>query len=172
MDVTGIPEIVLRTMAVYLFLLAGVRLSGKREMGQLMPFELVLLLVLSNAVQNAMVGTNSSLTGGLVAATVLLALAWGLNLLSLRHPGLRRMLVGSPTLLIAHGQVQHRNLERERLTYDDLRQILREHDASDPSQVELAILEVDGHCSVIRVGGDEGAKTFVKTSRKFKRRHD
>jgi uncharacterized membrane protein YcaP (DUF421 family) len=167
----GAADIIFRTVTVYFFLLAGVRLCGKREIGQLMPFDFVLLLVLSNAVQNAMVGPDSSLGGGLVAAGVLLLLTLVLSFLGRRAPRLRRLLEGSPTTLIAHGAVLHRNLAREHLTFDELAQVLREHEVTDPAQVELATLEVDGNVSVIRREPDEGDVPyhFVKSRKRLRR---
>jgi len=149
-------QIALRTLIVYVFLLLGLRLTGKREVGQLTPIDLVLLLVISNAVQNAMVGPDTSLTGGLVAVAMLLGLNRLLAWLDWCCPGLRHYLEGQPTLLIQHGHVMHRNLDRERITIEELRAALREHEVADVSEVDLAMLEVDGTISVIRrtTGGD------------------
>lgn len=167
----AILDIIGRTTVVYLFLLIGVRLSGKREVGQLMPFELVLLLVLSNAVQNAMVGTDTSLIGGLIAALVLLLLTRALSYIGHHSPRCRRVLVGAPTILVAHGLILHRNLERENLTGEDLLQILREHEVSKPEEVELATLEVDGNVSVIRRASKKNDHLFVRTRRRLRRYH-
>lgn len=164
----SIADILVRTTTVYFFLLVGVRLSGKREVGQLMPFDFVLLLVLSNAVQNAMVGPNNSLWGGLVAAGTLLLLTRLLNLVGSHHPHMRRLLVGAPTVLVIHGLVQHRNLEREHICYDELMQTLREHEVSRPEEVELATLELDGNVSVIR-RKDNDTTHYVKTRRHLRR---
>ena len=147
---TILGQIALRTLLVYLFLLFGLRLTAKREVGQLAPFDLVLLLVISNAVQNAMVGPDTSLTGGLVAVAVLLALNRCLAWLDWRWPGIRRLLEGQPTLLVQHGQVMYRNLDRERISFEELQAALREHEVTQISEVGLAILEVDGTISVIR----------------------
>lgn len=167
----GITEIVFRTLTVYVFLLAGVRLCGKREVGQLMPFDFVLLLVLSNSVQNAMVGPDSSLGGGLVAAGTLLLLTMTLGRIGRRNPQIRRLLEGAPTTLIAHGMILHRNLEREGITDEELQQVLREHEVSAAQEVELATLEVDGNVSVIRRHDEAeppGAH-FVRTRRHLRR---
>ena len=162
-------DIVIRTVSVYLFLLIGVRLAGKREIGQLMPFDFVLLLVLSNSVQKAMVGPDNSLTGGMIAAATLLVLTLGLNSVGRRWPWIRRAMVGAPTVLILHGMVMHRNMEREGLSADELEQVLRQHECTSPEEVELATLEVDGHVSVIRRESDGPLPRYVKTRRRFHR---
>jgi uncharacterized membrane protein YcaP (DUF421 family) len=167
--VTPYLDIVLRTVVVYAFLLLGVRLSGKREIGQLMPFEFVLLLVLSNAVQNAMVGPNTSLGGGLVAAGTLLVLTHVLHVVGRRNSAFRRRLVGSPTTLIRHGHVLHQNLDHEQLSDEELAQTLREHEVASPSEVELAMLEVDGAVSVIRKKENHDFPHYVKTRRRLRR---
>jgi uncharacterized membrane protein YcaP (DUF421 family) len=170
-NLPGLAEIVVRTVTVYVFLLAGVRLCGKREVGQLMPFDFVLLLVLSNSVQNAMVGPDSSLAGGLVAAATLLMLTMALGRIGRRSPEIRRLLEGSPTTLIAHGMVLHHNLEEENMNDDELAQVLREHEVSDPREVELATLEVDGNVSVIRRRDDSEAPDmhYVRSRRRLRR---
>ncbi len=120
--------IALRTVIVYGVLLLGIRLAGKREIGQLTPFDLVVLLLVSNAVQNAMTGPDTSVTGGVVAASTLLLVNAGVAQLRIRSPRVRRFVVGIPVVLVAHGEVQYRNLQRERMTEDDLHQALRAHE--------------------------------------------
>ena len=145
-------SIVLRTTIVYLVILIGLRVTGKREIGQMAIFDLVMLLLIANAVQNAMVGPDTSLTGGIIAAAVLLAVNLLIARLRLYVPGLRRLVEGSPTLLVLHGEVLDRNLRREGLDQETLETALREHGISDLSEVEMAVLEVDGSISVIPVG--------------------
>mgnify|MGYP000268292099 CR=1 FL=1 len=151
----GVPawEIALRAAAVYLAVLLGLRLSGKRELGQMTVFDLVVLLLLANAVQNAMVGQDTSLTGGILAAGVLLVLNAAVARLRLGWRPLRRLLEGSPTLLVLHGQVLERNLEREGLDREVLEAALREHGVAGVAEVEMAVLEIDGSISVIPAGG-------------------
>jgi uncharacterized membrane protein YcaP (DUF421 family) len=145
-------SIVLRTTIVYLIILIGLRLTGKREIGQMATFDLVMLLLIANAVQNAMVGPDTSLTGGIIAAAVLLTVNFLIARLRLSVPGLRRLVEGSPTLLVLHGEVLGQNLRREGLDQESLETALREHGISDLSEVEMAVLEVDGSISVIPVG--------------------
>ena len=148
-------DIVLRTAAIYVAILIGLRLAGKREMGQMTVFDLVVLLLIANAVQNAMVGPDTSLLGGVLAAGVLLILNAGLARLRLRWPRLQRAIEGSPTLLILHGEVQSDNLRREGVDQETLQAALREHGVPDAAGVEMAVLETDGSISVV----PDGAQT-------------
>jgi uncharacterized membrane protein YcaP (DUF421 family) len=155
MFTSAIPlwDIVLRTAGVYVVILVGLRLAGKREIGQMTVFDLVVLLLLANAVQNAMVGPDTSLTGGLLAAVVLLSLNALVARLRLRWPALRRIVEGSPTLLVLHGEVIADHLRRERLDEETLEAALREHGVVKISDVEMAVLEIDGSISVVPTGG-------------------
>lgn len=145
-------SIILRTVAVYLALLLGLRMAGKRELGQMTIFDLVVLLLLANAVQNAMVGPDTSLTGGLIAAGVLLVLNVLIAQAGVRWPRLRRAVEGSPTLLVLHGEVLTRHLRREGIDEDELEAALREHGVSEVDEVEMAVLEIDGSISVVPMG--------------------
>jgi uncharacterized membrane protein YcaP (DUF421 family) len=145
-------DIVLRTAVVYLVVLAGMRLAGKREIGQMTVFDLVVLLLLANAVQNAMVGPDTSLIGGILAAGVLLILNALVARLRLRWPRLRRLVEGTPTLLMLHGEVIADHLRREGLDQETLEAALREHGVIDLSEVEMAVLEIDGSISVVPTG--------------------
>lgn len=150
LDPKVLLEIAARAAMVYAILLVGIRLTGKREVGQLTPFDLVLLLLISNAVQNAMTGPDTTVTGGLVAAATLLSLNYAVALVRMRFAPFRRFVEGVPVVLVSHGDVHHRNLARERMTPEELAAALREHDVADIDEVELAMLEVDGTVSVIR----------------------
>jgi uncharacterized membrane protein YcaP (DUF421 family) len=147
-------DITLRTTAVYAVILLGLRLSGKREIGQITVFDLVVLLLLANAVQNAMVGPDTSLAGGVLAAIVLLALSAIVIRARLRWPQLRRVLEGAPTLLVLHGQPIPEHLRREGLDEDALEAALREHGIARLRDVEMAVLEVDGSISVVPTGAE------------------
>ncbi len=142
-------DIVLRTTSVYVIILVGLRLAGKREIGQMTVFDLVVLLLLANAVQNAMVGPDTSLVGGIVAALVLLVLNSVVAQLRLRSPRLRRMVEGSPTLLVLRGEVIPLHLQREGIDQETLEAALREHGIAEISEVEIAVLEIDGSISVV-----------------------
>jgi uncharacterized membrane protein YcaP (DUF421 family) len=145
-------NIVLRAAVIYLVILVGLRLAGKRELGQMTVFDLVVLLLLANAVQNAMVGPDTSLAGGILAAVVLLVVNATVARLRLRWPRLRRMVEGSPTLLVLHGEVIADHLRREGLDQETLEAALREHGVVDLSEVEMAVLEIDGSISVVSTG--------------------
>jgi uncharacterized membrane protein YcaP (DUF421 family) len=143
-------DVAVRTAVVYLALLVGLRLTGKRQVGQFTPFDLLLLLLLANAVQNAMVGPDVSLLGGLVAAATLLALNGIVAALARRTKGAERLLEGTPTILIRHGGVLDQSLTQEGISREDLLRALREHGIDDPKLVRSAVLEVDGSISVLR----------------------
>ena len=148
-------SVVLRTAIVYVCLVLGFRFLGKREAGQLSTLDLVVLLVIANAVQNAMVGENTSIWGGITAVAVLLLADKSLGALKRRVPKLRTALEGEPTLLIRDGRVLREAMEREGIEVDELRQALREHGIADLEEVRLAVLETDGTISVVPRTGDE-----------------
>jgi uncharacterized membrane protein YcaP (DUF421 family) len=153
---SSLPDVALRTAIVYIFLILGIRISGKREVGQMSVLELVVILIISDAVQNSMVGENVSIWGGLVAATVLLTLDFVLRSLSLRRPRFRRAIQGEPRLLVRDGRVLDRALREEDISQDDVEAAVRAHGIERVDQVALAVLETDGSISVIpmeRSGG-------------------
>lgn len=143
-------DIALRTAIIYVVVLLGLRLTGKREVGQMSPFDLVLLLLIANAVQNAMTGPDTSVTGGLVAAATLL----GMNTLVTRVVGrsktARTLIEGTPTLLIRRGKILQEHLTQERISTEDLHQALRAHGVTRVEDVSLAVLEIDGSISVLK----------------------
>jgi len=143
-------EIVLRTSIVYAVILIGIRLAGKREVGQMTPFDLALLLLISNAVQNAMTGPDTSVSGGIVAAVTLLLLNAGVTRLVWKNKKVREVIEGMPTILIRHGKILEKNLDKERVTSDSLMQALREHGIGTIAEVSIAVLEIDGSISVLK----------------------
>ena len=143
-------QIALRTAIIYIVILAGLRLLGKREVGQMTPFDLVLLLLIANAVQNAMTGPDTSVTGGIVAAATLLLLNFLITRLAWRGKRVRQWVEGTPTLLIRSGKILSANLAKELITLDELEQAMREHGVARVEDVNLAVLEVDGSISVLR----------------------
>jgi len=143
-------QIVLRTGVIYLLVLIGVRLSGKREVGQMTPFDLTLLLLLSNSVQNAMTGPDTSLTGGAVAAATLLILNYAVGALSGANRRFRRLIQGEPSLLVHDGKPIEEHMAREHVSMDELHRALREHGINSCDQVALAVLEVDGSISCLK----------------------
>jgi uncharacterized membrane protein YcaP (DUF421 family) len=149
LDVSQLGDIVLRTVVVYIALLIGIRVAGKRELGQMSPFDLVVILIIANAVQNAMVGADTSLTGGLVAAFTLLLINWVVGRLRLRYHWLDRDITGHATLLVNNGHYIDRNMRREGVDAEDVEMAMREHGIDNVTQVEFAILEVDGTISIV-----------------------
>lgn len=142
--------IVGRSLVVYAVVLAGLRLGGRRELGQLTPFDLVVVLLVANAVQNAMVGSDTSLVGGLVSAATLFAANGLVARLRLRSRRLRQLVQGNPVVLVQRGMWVDHALRAEGLSRDDVLAALREHgEVADVSHVELAVLESDGTVSVV-----------------------
>src|SRR3982750_1153781 len=113
LDPAALGVVIVRTIVVYVALLVGLRLAGKRELGQMNAFDLVVILVVSNAVQNAMVGPDTSLTGGLLAAMVLRAANWVVDQLDLRWGWFHRRIAGQPSLLVNRGRFVDDHLRRE-----------------------------------------------------------
>jgi uncharacterized membrane protein YcaP (DUF421 family) len=143
-------QIALRTCVIYLVVLIGVRLSGKREVGQMTPFDLTLLLLLSNSVQNAMTGPDTSVIGGVVAASTLLLLNYLVGRFSGSNRVFRRVVEGEPSLLIHDGKVIASHLAKEHVSMDELHRAVREHGIGQCSEVALAVLEVDGSISCLK----------------------
>jgi uncharacterized membrane protein YcaP (DUF421 family) len=145
----SLPEVVLRTAIVYLFLVAVLRLSGKRQVGQMSVLELVVILVISDAVQNSMVGDNTTLWGGLVAVATLLTLDLAIKTLARRSKPLRTAIEGEPRLLLRDGKLLVHAIEAEGLEVDEVRAAVRSHGIARVEDVRFAVLETDGSISVI-----------------------
>lgn len=144
-----ILDIVLRSAVVYLCIVLFIRIFGKKELSQLSVTDLVFILLISNSVQNAMVGPSTSLQGGLVAAGTLFILNTILRLLIYKFKPVERFLEGEATLLIYKGKVNRKNLEKEKITHEELMATVREHGVEKVEDVDLAILEIDGNISVL-----------------------
>jgi uncharacterized membrane protein YcaP (DUF421 family) len=152
---SDLGSIVIRTAVVYVCLVLGFRFLGKREAGQLSTLDLVVLLVISNAVQNAMVGENTSLIGGLLAAAVILVLDLLLHAAANRWAPLRDVLDGEPTLLVDHGRILFENLRSEGISDRELAVALRQNQLLTADEALYVFLETNGQISVIprRDGG-------------------
>jgi uncharacterized membrane protein YcaP (DUF421 family) len=137
-------EKILRPIIVYLCLILFLRLFGKRELAQLNPFDLVVLLSLSNTVQNAIIGEDNSVTGGIVGAFALLTVNWLLSWLLFRNPKLTVALEGSASTLITRGVVDEEELKRQILSHEDLIALLNKNGFDDPRDVESCVLEPNG----------------------------
>jgi uncharacterized membrane protein YcaP (DUF421 family) len=142
-------EKVVRTIVVYVFLLIGLRLAGKRELGQFNPFDLVVLLLLSNTLQNAIIGNDNSLAGGLLGAAVLLAINYAVVRFLYRHPAIERLVEGDPDVLVRDGEaIQHR-MERELITRDQLEAAARRQGIDSLDRVRECRLETGGALTFI-----------------------
>ncbi|MDR2502620.1 MAG: DUF421 domain-containing protein [Oscillospiraceae bacterium] len=150
--------------AVYIFIVVAIRLFGKKEIAQLSVIDLTFILLISNAVQNAMVGPDTSLLGGLCAAGTLFAVNALLKFLLYRFPKLSGVVQGHTVMLIYDGKVQTENLRKTRISMEELEETVREHGVREISEVNLAVLEVDGNISVLSDNYHE------QTSHKRKRR--
>ncbi len=139
-----VAEKILRPMVVYLFLVVFLRVFGKRELAQLNPFDLVVLLSLSNTVQNAIIGNDNSVTGGVLGAFALMAVNYLVVRFLFRHRRLDQVLEGTPTVLIEHGKVKRSALAKELLTESELRTVLHRQGFAVVDDVESCVLEPGG----------------------------
>ena len=142
-------EIALRAVIVYVFIIIAIRFFGKKELTQLSVVDLVFILLISNSVQNAMVGPDTSLDGGLLAAAALFATNYILKQVLFRSKKFSTLLQGEPVMLIYKGRLKIENLRKNKITNDELDAAVREHGVEGFSQVDLAILEVDGNISIL-----------------------
>lgn len=139
----------LSSAVVYLFIIIAVRLFGKKEFAQLSVTDLVFVLLISNAVQNAMVGNDTSLAGGLVAAGTLFIINYLLKLLLYKFPGFQRFVSGEALMLVYKGKIKEENLKKARISVNELIETIHEHGTESLNDVNLVILEADGNISVL-----------------------
>jgi uncharacterized membrane protein YcaP (DUF421 family) len=144
-----LTEIVLRTVIVYIVVFALLRIAGKRELGQMSVADLVVILVIANAVQNSMNGGDNSLTAGLVAAATLVGMNLVLERVGRHLPWFSRFVVDQPTLLMDGGDLIEPAMDHENVSKGEIEMAAREHGLADLSEVRMAILEPDGSISVI-----------------------
>jgi uncharacterized membrane protein YcaP (DUF421 family) len=146
---SGPLEIVARTLLVYIGVLVGLRLMGKRELAQMTVFDLVMILLIANAVQNAMTGPDFSVQGGLIAAAVLLIFNRLVAGLRIHSAVWGRLIEGSPTVLVQNGTFLDPALRKEGLERAQIEMAMREHGIDDARAVKLAVLEIDGSISIV-----------------------
>jgi uncharacterized membrane protein YcaP (DUF421 family) len=139
-----LAEKVLRPVVVYLCLVVFLRIFGKRELAQLNPFDLVVLLSLANTVQNAMIGDDNSVSGGVVGAFALLAINWLLAWVLYRVPKATVLLAGKAATLVREGTVDEAELKNQSLTHEDLISVLNKNGFNDPADVQTCVLEPNG----------------------------
>ncbi len=156
--------IVLRSVAVYLFVIIAIRVFGKHELSQLSVIDLVLILLISNSVQNAMVGPDTSLQGGLIAAGSLFLVNYILKSMFYQSPRMSEALQGHPKMLVYHGKIVERNLRDAKISREELEAAVREHGVVLIADVDLAVLEVDGTISVL-------SEDFHKRTVKLRKTH-
>ena len=149
MFVLGLPllEKILRPVIVYIFLIIGLRLSGKRELAQLNPFDLIVLLTLSNTVQNAIIGDDNTVIGGLIGATSLLAINYLVVRFLYDHRKIDQLVEGSPDVLIEEGKVYEHKLKKELITREELAAAARKQGFDSLSEVRQCVLEPGGTLS-------------------------
>ena len=141
-------EFVVRAIIVFVFLMVLLRITGRRQIGQLAPFDLVLLLVLSNALQNAMNGGDNSITGGIISAVTLVSINWLVGYVAFKNKRLAQVIEGKPEVLIHNGHVYRDVMARERLTQSELDAALRRAGCASVADVHFAMLENNGQITV------------------------
>lgn len=146
---TAVWEILLRALIVYGFVITLLRLTGKRQIGQMEPFDLVLLMLLSNSVQNSMNAGDNSLTTGLISAGMLIAINYAVDFIAFRSKKAGRFIEGVPKILVHNGQIYEAVLRRENITHIELNAALRAGGCLRVNQVRVAVLETNGNISVV-----------------------
>lgn len=154
-------DIILRSITVYFFMVIALRLFGKKELSQLNTADVILILLISNSVQNAMVGNDTSLLGGLAAATVLFTINFILKKLMFKFPRFSDFMQEKPEILIHNGNLDFKNLSKLNITSDELKEAMREHGIEYFKDVKLAMLEIDGNISIIS-GNQNLKQTYHK----------
>lgn len=142
-------DLILRAFVIYFTVVFLLRISGKRQIGQMAATEFVVILLISNAVQNSLNAGDNSLVGGMILAIILVLISWLIAQLTFRSKKMSDIFEGTPTLLIHDGKVIEKHLTKELMSLSDLKVMLRKRGIQDPSMVQTAILEADGHLSVI-----------------------
>lgn len=160
-----ILDIIIRSAAVYFFMMIALRLTGKKQLSQLNTTDVILILLISNAVQNAMVGNNTSLEGGIIAASVLFIINYILRKLMFKYKKLSALLQEKPEILIHDGNLDFKILSKLNITSEELREAMREHGVEYFKEVKLAMLEIDGNISII------SGETNLRQSRHKRKLH-
>lgn len=158
-------DIIVRSSAVYFFMIIALRVFGKKELSQLNTADVILILLISNAVQNAMVGANTTLFGGLAAAAVLFLINYALKKLMFKYKKFGDFMLEKPEILIHNGILDFKNLDKLNITHNELKEAMREHGTEFFADVKLAMLEIDGNISII-----SGNNNLRQTQ--YKRKHN
>lgn len=142
-------DIILRSAVVYLFMIIALRIFGKKELSQLNTADVILILLISNSVQNAMVGSNNSLLGGILAASILFTINYILKKLMFKYKKFSAFMLEKPEILIHDGKLDFKSLNKLNITHDELKEAMREHGIEYFKDVKLAMLEIDGNISIV-----------------------
>lgn len=142
-------DIAIRSVSVYLFMIVALRIFGKKELSQLNTADVILILLISNSVQNAMVGSNSSLLGGIIAAVALFCINFIFKKVMLSSKTIKELVQDKPEILIHNGKIEFKTLAKVGITDDELKEAMREHGVEHYKDVKLAMLEIDGNISII-----------------------
>ncbi|PKB15002.1 DUF421 domain-containing protein [Flavobacterium sp. 5] len=159
-------DIIIRSTAVYLFMVIALRVFGKKELSQLNTADVILILLISNSVQNAMVGNNTTLWGGLAAATILFAINFVIKKLLFNSKKFSDFMLEKPEILIHNGTLDFKTLGKLNITSDELKEAMREHGVEFFKDVKIAMLEIDGNISII-----SGDKVLKQTHYKRRKNH-
>lgn len=154
-------DIVLRSISVYLFMVIALRIFGKKELSQLNTADVILILLISNSVQNAMVGSNSTLWGGMTAAFALFIINFIFKKIILNSKFIKGLVQDKPEILIHDGKIDFKTIARIGITHDELEQSMREHGVEHFKDIKLAMFETDGNISII-----SGNETLRQTHHK------
>lgn len=165
-----ILDIVLRSLAVYFFMVIAVRVFGKNQLSQLNAGDVILLLLISNAVQNAMVGANSSLQGGIVAALVLFVANFVVKKFIFKSKFVKELIEDRPYILVKDGHVYIDVLKKVQISEDELEESIHEHGIETVAEVKLAILEVDGNISVMSIDKQNSQTHYSRHKTRIKRK--
>lgn len=149
-------DVMLRSVAVYFFMIIALRIFGKKELSQLNTADIILILLISNSVQNAMVGSNTSLTSGIIAASALFVINMIFKRVMLKSNFIKRLIQDKPEILIHNGIIDFKTLARLGISSEELEEAVREHGVDHYRDVKLAMFEIDGNISVI--SGDKDLK--------------
>jgi len=164
LSVLGYGKIIVSCFVVYLFIIIAIRIFGKKELAQLSVLDLVFVLLISNSVQNAMVGSDSSLLGGIIAAASLFVVNYIFKKALYKFPYFSQTIQGHPQLLIYKGRLLEQNLAKIQLSREELEEAIREHGAENISEVDQAVFEVDGNISI-------HSKGYTRHTLKKKKNH-
>lgn len=149
-------DIIIRSISVYLFMVIALRIFGKKELSQLNTADIILILLISNSVQNAMVGNNTSLWGGIIAAAALFSINLVFKKVMLNFNFIKELVQDKPEILVHNGKIYFKTLAKLGISSDELQEAMREHGVEYYKDVKLAMFEIDGNISVI--SGNESLK--------------